>query len=162
MVLDNIEKLVNKYENGETSLSEEQELRLYFSQKKTAPHLKSYKTLFNYYQANQNEDCTKKITLTTKKNYKWLAIAAIFILSLGIYFKSNFTPKINTVAKLTDKERATFYEAKHVLSLIGTNLDKGLMHFKTAQLTSTNFTKGAKNIVYAKKFTQTTNKLLKQ
>ena len=38
MVSDNIEKLLEKYDNGETNLKEEQQLRVYFAQDDVAPH----------------------------------------------------------------------------------------------------------------------------
>ena len=38
MVLNNIEKLIEKYDNGETTLKEEQQLKDYFSQQTVPPH----------------------------------------------------------------------------------------------------------------------------
>ena len=48
MELTNIEKLLVKYENAETTLEEENSLRTYFSSNKVAPHLKEYQLIFNY------------------------------------------------------------------------------------------------------------------
>ena len=47
MELTNIEKLLVKYENAETTLEEENSLRTYFSSNEVAPHLKEYQLIFN-------------------------------------------------------------------------------------------------------------------
>jgi hypothetical protein len=50
MELANIEKLVEKYLNAETSLKEEQTLKHYFTNGNVAPHLQEYSYLFNYFK----------------------------------------------------------------------------------------------------------------
>jgi len=55
MVLNNIEQLLEKYDNGETSLNEEQQLRDYFAQEEVAPHLESYKVMFQYFNTTKQE-----------------------------------------------------------------------------------------------------------
>ena len=59
MELTNIEKLLVKYENAETTLEEENILRTYFSSNKVAPHLKEYQLIFNYFISNTDETYTK-------------------------------------------------------------------------------------------------------
>ena len=53
MVLNNIEILIEKYENGETTLKEEQQLKNYFSQETVEPHLEVYKSMFQYFFGNK-------------------------------------------------------------------------------------------------------------
>ena len=77
MELANIEKLIEKYENAETSLQEEQVLTEYFQQDSVPAHLLEYKALFNYFNESSTERYTKTIPLKSKKsNWKWLSIAA--------------------------------------------------------------------------------------
>ena len=103
MVLNNIEHLLEKYENGETSLKEEQQLKDYFSQETVEPHLEMYKPMFQYFLVTKQERFTKDLPLKTKKkfNYKWLSVAAVAVLMFGVYIK--FSNPI-TSNKLTDDE----------------------------------------------------------
>ena len=92
MVLNNIENLLEKYENGETSLQEEQQLKDYFSQDTVAPHLEMYKPMFTYFLVNQQEQFTKQLPLKTKKrfNYKWLSVAAVAVLMVSVFVTKPF------------------------------------------------------------------------
>lgn len=126
MVLNDIEKLLEKYENGETSLKEEQQLKHYFSQETVAPHLEMYKPMFAYFLVNQQEQFTKDIPLIptaigTKHvfNYKWISVAAVAVLMLGIYFN-----KPNDVGTIDDPEVA-FNEVSKSLKMISNQFNKG-------------------------------------
>ncbi|WP_159024012.1 hypothetical protein [Formosa sp. L2A11] len=128
MVLNNIEQLIEKYENGETTLQEEQRLKDYFLQDNIAPHLEVYKPLFAYYKANKQETYTKAITLKTKHTnvYKWLTVAAVAILMLGFYFKStqNIMSADNDLGTIQDPQLA-YKEVVKSLELISKSMNKG-------------------------------------
>ena len=123
MVLNDIEKLLEKYENGETSLKEEQALKNYFSEGNVAPHLEIYKPMFAYFLVNQQEQFTKDIPLTTKKvNYKWISVAAaVAVLMLGIHFSSTADNDLGTIH---DPELA-FNEVSKSLEMISKSFNKG-------------------------------------
>lgn len=119
MVLNEIEKLIEKYENGETTLKEEAQLKDYFSQETVAPHLEHYKAMFNYFSFNQQETFTRLLPLKAKKkfNYKWLSVAAVIALMVGFYFNQNET--------ITEQDRQDYEQAKSYLQLVSQTLNKG-------------------------------------
>lgn len=121
MVLNSIDKLLEKYENGETSLKEEQVLKNYFSQDNVAPHLEHYKPMFAYFLGNQQEQYTKALPLKTKRtfNYKWLSVAAVAVIMLGVYFSQ---PK--DLGTIEDPELA-FNEVSKQLAMISNHFNKG-------------------------------------
>ena len=125
MVLNNIEKLLEKYENGETTIKEEQQLKNYFSQETVPPHLEMYKSMFTYFLQNEQDQFTKDVPLKTKFkiNYKWISVAAVAVLMLGFYFKSDI---INTEDTYSDEEvQLAYNQMKSSLELISNKFNKG-------------------------------------
>ena len=158
MVLNEIEILIEKYENGETTLKEEQQLRDYFSQETIAPHLEVYKPMFQYFLVTKEEQFTKDVPLIPKttgtKNtyalYKWISVAAVAVLMFGIYFQ-NTRPNDEIDPVLAQ-------QTMEALSLLSNNLNKGT---NSVTLLSSNFNKGAENIAFVGAFEETTNKIFK-
>ena len=89
MELANIEILVEKYENAQTSLQEETTLRNYFTGGNVAPHLQEYEYMFNYFANSKDETYTKTIELepkrSKKRNFKWLSVAASVMLLFSVF-----------------------------------------------------------------------------
>lgn len=124
MELANIERLLKKYENAETTLQEEAILKDYFSQEDVAPHLHEYKALFTYFAESKSERFTKTIPLQRKKsNLWWLSIAASVVIVFGVYFS---TMKSDTLSAQEQKEaEIALLETKKAFQLISENLNKG-------------------------------------
>lgn len=120
MELANIENLLKKYLNANTNLKEEEILKNYFNSKKVAPHLKQYGMMFAYFKQSKDEVYTKNIQLQpekTKKNWKWLSIAASIALLITIYIGQREYNKY--------QQRKQFAQIKETLQLISFNLNKG-------------------------------------
>ena len=153
MVLNEIEILIEKYENGETTLKEEQQLRDYFSQETIAPHLEVYKPMFQYFLVTKEEQFTKDVPLKSKNTYalyKWISVAAVAVLMFGIYFQ-NTKPNDEIDPVLAQ-------QTMEALSLLSNNLNKGT---NSVTLLSSNFNKGAGNIAFVDAFEETKNKIFK-
>ncbi|TYA92218.1 hypothetical protein [Seonamhaeicola marinus] len=130
MVLANIEELLEKYENGETTLTEEQQLKDYFSQETVEPHLEMYKPMFNYFLVNKQEQFTKDVPLKTKRtfNYKWISVAAVAVLMLGFYINSgDVDPSLADCNELGTycKPEEALNEVSKQLAMISGHFNKG-------------------------------------
>jgi hypothetical protein len=157
MVLNSIEKLLEKYENGETTLKEEQQLKNYFSQETVAPHLEMYKPMFAYFLVNQKEQFTKHIPLKTKKvyNYKWISVAAVAVLMIGFYFKS-YNNTENDLGTYEDPQMA-YNEVTKQLAMISNHFNKG-----TSTVGYLNaYEKGAETLNYLNELENSTNIIFK-
>lgn len=121
MELANIEKLVEKYLDAETTLQEETTLRNYFKEGNVAPHLQEYAFMFNYFNTTKDETYTRTIKLepkqSKKRNYKWLSVAASIMLLLSVFIGKNEYDRY--------KAKQTYAQITKGLQLLSENLKKG-------------------------------------
>ncbi|WP_457616945.1 hypothetical protein [Lutibacter sp.] len=118
MELANIEKLLEKYLNAETTLAEENDLKNYFLSDNVAPHLLEYKSLFEYFSISKSERYTKTIHLKSqKKKWKWLSVAASLVLIVSVY----------SIKQANDRRIAekAYADTQKAFNLLSTNLNKG-------------------------------------
>ena len=162
MVLNNIEKLIEKYNSAETTLQEEAELKAYFKSNNVAPHFEHYKSMFLFFSESKKEQYTKDVPLNTKKTklYQWISVAAVAVLMLG-FFIPNWSNEPKTLADYTPEEQELYLETKQTLSLISKNLNKGLLGMNALDMTGENLSMGLEKASYITVFGDTTNKLLK-
>jgi len=125
MELANIEKLLEKYLNAETSLQEEATLKNYFIEGNVAPHLQEYKFMFTYFAEEKDEAYTKAIQLEPKKskkrNLQWLSVAASLVFLLSVFIGKN------TYDEYLERKEADkiFAQVSKGFKLLSTNLKKG-------------------------------------
>lgn len=162
MVLDNIEKLLEKYDNGETTLQEEQQLKNYFSKETVAPHLEVYKPMFVYFLQTKKERFTKTIPLQSKKTYtlyKWISVAAIAILMFAVYTQVGNQPV--GLSDLSQDEFMAYNQTVEAFNLLASKFNKGTESIDALTLMSASIEKGTENVSYLGEFSNTTNKIFK-
>ncbi len=133
MELDRIEKLIDKYFEGETSIAEEKELKNYFSSSDVAQHLEQYKSVFGYFSQAQSQQFNATIPLKAKKrtNVAWLSIAASVVILFGIgtfmYTKTNDKPssQLSDLGTYDDPEVA-LAETQKALELVSEKINVGI------------------------------------
>jgi hypothetical protein len=163
MVLNNIEKLIEKYNNAETTLKEEAQLKAYFASENVAPHLEHYKPLFQYFSQSQKEQYTRDVPLNTKKTklYQWISVAAVAVLMLGIFIPTTWNTEPKTLADYSPEEQKMYLETKQALAMLAGNFNDAASSLSTLNLASENLNIGIENAIYITEFSETTNKLLK-
>ena len=120
MELVNIENLLEKYFEATTTVQEEQELQAYFSQDNVAPHLQEYQPMFQHFTNLKSEQFTRNVPLKPRKNYlKWISVAAVFLLTTGLFF--------NEWDKQRKAEEA-FADLKMTMSLVSESFNTGASH----------------------------------
>jgi hypothetical protein len=159
MVLNSIEKLLEKYDNAETTLQEEAQLRAYFASGDVAPHLESYKPLFVYFTNTQQEVFTKDVPLNTKKKsnfYQWISVAAVAVIVLGI-----MAPQMWSGPTYSEKEIEMYNKTKNALAFMSSNFNEGVSSLNVLEMASNNLNAGMYKANFIMEFGKTTNKFLK-
>ncbi|TDQ25476.1 hypothetical protein [Tenacibaculum caenipelagi] len=152
MELANIEKLLDKYLDAETTLQEEQVLQEYFTSNDVAPHLQEYSMMFGYFKQSKDETFTKTIQLKperTKKNWKWLSVAASVVLLFSVFMGNEEYKKY--------QQRKQFAQIKEALQLVSVNLNKGN---DALYAVSNNLKKGSDAIEHLETYEETVNKVI--
>lgn len=160
MVLNSIEKLLEKYDNGETTLKEEKQLQAYFNQDEIAPHLESYRVMFQYFNKTKQEHFTKDVPLKTKtyNMYKWISVAAVAVIMLTVF--TQFDSK-KTLSDLNSEELLAYNQTMEALNLVSSKFNKGATSLNALNIAGTQFEKGAEKVKYISEFSTTTNKIFK-
>lgn len=116
--LDNIEKLLVKYQEATTSLQEEALLKDYFTSDNVAPHLQEYQYMFQYFTQSKKEHYTKDIRLERKQpKRKWIGMAASIALIIGVIGFNNYNSN--------QEAQKAYADTQNALQLIATHMNKG-------------------------------------
>ncbi|WP_035678454.1 hypothetical protein [Flavobacterium limnosediminis] len=149
MELHTIEKLVEKYFSGETSIAEEKQLKEYFSSPDVAPHLEQYRAIFGYFKQAKQEQFTKTVPLQPRKRsyVAWISVAAsVAVLSGTLYFMNQLSeqPNLNQDLGTFESPEVAFQETQKALQMVSENVNEGV-----------------KSIDYINEYNQTTKTIFK-
>lgn len=126
MELDKIDKLLEAYFEGATSLEDEAILMDYFNNHKVADHLLQYKPIFVGLSAARNERSSSdfKLEETSSKTIKpwWYAAAGMFVVAVGIGSLFLSQPQLSQEEK---EALVAFEKSKKALMMLSENLNKG-------------------------------------
>ncbi|MBT8287486.1 MAG: hypothetical protein HKN00_12165 [Flavobacteriaceae bacterium] len=164
MVFNDIEKLIERYENAETTIQEEEQLKRYFSQETVEPHLEVYKPMFAYFAQTQNEQFTKDVPLKTKKTYvlyQWISVAAVVVIMLGLVFTNPFESSQRTFAELTPQEQQDYEKAMQAFNLLSSNFKKGTDNITAISRVSEAFDQGQEKFNRLNEFDNATDRIFK-
>ncbi|MDY8138897.1 hypothetical protein [Aquimarina sp. 2201CG5-10] len=158
MELSNIEKLLEKYFEGETTISEEKELKVYFTRETVPSHLERYKDLFQYFSQESTVTATTDLNIPTGGTpwFKWVGVAASIVLIAGLFLFNTPTDKEEGLGTYEDPEVA-LQKTKEALNLVAQYMNKG----KEDLMYLNEFDKAKKDLVYLNEFEDTKNKLIK-
>ncbi len=153
MELQKMERLLDKYFDGDTSLEEEQVLHLYFKSDAVAAHLEVYRDMFAYFSEAKKDKLPQAISLETETENetktsvnsiwrKWYSIAALLIVALGAAFF--FEQNNNRIAAEQQEAMAAYEKAKEALDFI-----------------SIQFNESTQKLAYVTEFGESSNKIFK-
>lgn len=147
MELIKIESLLQKYDEGETSLKEEKILKEYFSSEETPDHLKEYRSIFNFSIKEKEISYPKEIKVKSRtKSYAFIGIAASIILAIGIFtyqYDEQNQLSYNELGTIENPEEA-FLKTKEALQMVAEVLNNG-----------------QEELQYVEEFNNTTSKYIK-
>ena len=132
MEFNKIEALLEKYFEGETSISEETELKSYFSSTDVPEHLEHHQPLFGYFAVAKEQKFDNTVVLISKKRkVAWLSLAASVVVLLGIgigsytFLNRNTEQKTQELGTYNDPKKA-LEETQKALALISEHVNTGI------------------------------------
>jgi hypothetical protein len=140
MDLQKIEYLIKKFESGETTLEEENELKVFFAGNIVPDHLKVYKQMFGFYSNAVHEEVPdkdfdekvlQKIEQMNSKAtghrkirrlYSWIGVAASIVVLIGLYF---YFQNQNIHTGTYEDPELAYAHTKKILLAVSENLNQG-------------------------------------
>ncbi|HNW73609.1 MAG: hypothetical protein PHP04_06250 [Bacteroidales bacterium] len=157
-----IEDLLEKYFEGNTTLSEEQSIRDFFREPDVPQHLLKYESLFKFFESEQkikapfrqltgmvpgmpeqNTFQSVKSGIHTNNRFyilSGLAASLIILISMTFLFRNDIFRKGHTLTLTPDQELA-YTETRQTLLFISGSLNTGLRQIETLQKVDQAFAK---------------------
>ncbi len=143
MNLQEINKLILKYEKGETSLEEERSLRDFFSGEGVPAHLSSYREMFGFFDDEAGRTVSadfdekffdeiekgKVIPITRQRGkvtYSLIGIAATIVILIGLFFQFGQNNNQSLINDTYDDPQVAYIQARKALMAVSANLNEGI------------------------------------
>ncbi len=152
-----IERLLDTYFEGNTTLAEEATLRDYFTGREVAEHLAPYAPMFKGFVQAQQEESTSEVKLPQsgfKVKSWWYSIAATILVAVTV---GSIVFSNRGLSQEEQEAIAALKQTKEAMMLLSSNLNKGTEN--VAYLNE--FAKGSSTIKHINQFKETTDKILK-
>ena len=158
MELNNIESLLKKYDEGQTTLQEEAQLKHYFTTESVAPHLEVYRSLFTYLVSDKQLSYQRPLTATqsSSNKYRWFASAAVVTIMFSVF---TTLMSRNEFIELSSEEQYTYNETLKAFDLISSHMNKASAPLNAINMISNSFEKGQQNVAFLEEFNNSTNKI---
>lgn len=132
----NIDELLEKYWNAETSTAEEELLKIYFHSDDVESHHESFKPLFQFFREEKEMAYKKSLVFEKVVNTparifslsrKWIGIAAtlVILISAGIYLQNDYTRNSEVQFQSVEDPELALQATLDALALISGKLNKG-------------------------------------
>ncbi|MDK2772074.1 MAG: hypothetical protein KYX68_07605 [Flavobacterium sp.] len=128
MELRRIEILLEKYFEGNTNITEEKELKAYFSSDLVVPELEQLKPMFVNFQNQKEIQFTKSLPLQPRKrNYvKWIGVAASLVALFGTLLYFNYNQNSNPSLGTFSSPEEALVETQKALEMVSSEMNKGV------------------------------------
>ena len=128
MELRRIAILLEKYFEGNTSITEEKEIKAYFSSDLVAPELEHLKPMFVNFQDQKEIQFTKNLPLQSRKqNYvKWIGVAASLVALFGTLLYFNYNQNSDPALGTFSSPEEALVETQKALEMVSNEMNKGV------------------------------------
>jgi len=149
MELNDLRKILQKYEEGNTSLQEERDLKKYFSSEEVPEEFIAYKSIFNFNIESRRIEFTKDPQLRSRPKRKWAyaGVAASILIIMSFLFFNEINNK-----SLGDQNLGTIEDPEQAY----------LKTKETLQMVADVFSEGREDLEYLNEFNKTKNKFIKE
>jgi uncharacterized membrane-anchored protein YitT (DUF2179 family) len=128
-----IERLLTLYEEGETTLEQEQQLKTYFSSSNYDKELEVYASLFKAFEKEaKTEYKPTESKPKTTSNYFWMNIAASILVVIGTLWFYNHYQKQQEL----QQAKLMFENTQEALHLVSQTMNKGLQKLEYVEIFS--------------------------
>ncbi|WP_035337393.1 hypothetical protein [Dokdonia sp. PRO95] len=132
----NIEKLLDGYFEGATTLKEEQELRAYFTSDHVAPHLEEYTSMFTAFSVASKETYDAPIVLPQKQRstsiYRFAASAAAAVI-VGLVLWTQSAQVDASISTNYENEELAILKTKQALGVMSQMINQSTTQLEVVQ-----------------------------